>query len=107
MIYFDQNFADKCMSTLSYLTTGMCNIFFGGRGFAEHHFSRCGQLVKMLITIEPNCMLYWITYTFLVSSGKMTKTKVINKKVLAKPGFDSLCARLLDFKRASYTTWSP
>ena len=30
-----------------YLTTGMCNILFHGRGFAEHHFSR-------LITLEPH-----------------------------------------------------
>ena len=27
---------------------------FDGRGLAEHHISRCGQLVKMLITLEQH-----------------------------------------------------
>ena len=110
MIYFDHNFTDKCMSTLSYLTTGMCNIFFGGRGFAEHHFSRCGQLVKKLITIEPNRVIHVFDYLYIFrivrENDKEKKTSYI-EKILIKPGFDSLCARLLDFKRASYTTWPP
>ena len=34
------NFAYECMSTNNYLTTGMYNSLFDGRGFAEHHFRR-------------------------------------------------------------------
>ena len=38
MVYFDQVL--QAYACQHYLTTGMCNSRFNGRGFAEHHFSR-------------------------------------------------------------------
>ena len=35
------------------LTTGMHNSIFDGQDFAEHQLKIGGQLVKMLITLEP------------------------------------------------------
>ena len=50
-------------------------------------------------------MVYFITYTFFEIGRENDKEKKINKeKILVMPGFESLCARLLDYKKASKTT---
>ena len=50
MVYFDQVlYTNTCQH---YLTTGMCSE--GGRGFAEHHFSRLWSVSEKFITLEPH-----------------------------------------------------
>ena len=52
MVYFDHILPTNACQHY-YLTTGMCNSIFDGRGFAEHHLGGCDQLVKMSIVLEP------------------------------------------------------
>ena len=67
MAYFDQ-ILHMCDGQ-HFQTNGMRNnIFFVGRGFAEHQTGRRGQLAKMLLTLEPHGTVYFyqalLTYAF-------------------------------------------
>ena len=61
MVYFDVNF-DQILHTNACqhdLTTDMCNsLFLMNKGLLSIISAGCGQLVKMLITLEPHTYLF-------------------------------------------------
>ena len=78
MVYFYQILhTDACQQ---YLATGMCNSLFTDEDLLSIIFG-CGQLVKMLITLELHGIFDYL-YIFFKLAGKMTKNrKNIKKKI--------------------------
>ena len=83
-----------------YLTTGMCNSHFWLTRFAEHHIGRLWSVSES----AHNSLTAWyilLLIHFFKLAGKMTKKrKYLKKKILVMSGFEPLCTRLLDYKKA-------
>ena len=59
-----------------------------------------GQLVKMLIIPELHGIFDYL-YIFEIGRENDKEKKIYKEKIMVMPGFEPLCARLLDYKKAS------
>ena len=63
----------------------------------------CGHLVKMLIIPELHGIFDYFYIFFEIGRENDKEKKIYKEKKLVMPGFEPLCARLLDYKKASLT----
>ena len=93
MAYFDQI---VYMNGPHFLTNDMRNnIFFVGRGFAEHQTGRRGQLAKMLLTLEPHGTVYFIKLCLLMHFKKQCLSTYMLNGEEALPSISSALLRYL------------
>ena len=60
--------------------------------------------MKMLIIHELHDIFDHLYIFFEIGRENDKEKKKYKEKILVMPGFEPLCARLLDYKKASYTT---